>query len=512
MSPEESRPDPAAPRRKTRRRLKLALAGFVLAAAAVMGCPSYFLSKAWLGDRPVAEVLPPGYVDDASRLNRTHVAETWSIPSDPAAAETQLRELIGRARKEHLRIATGGARHSMGGHTISPEGIVIDMLPFNRMDLDAERKILHVGAGARWSQVIPYLDARGFSVAVMQSNNDFSVGGSVSVNCHGWQHNHAPIASTVESLRLMKPDGSVVRCNRRENPELFSLVLGGYGLFGVILDVDLDVVPNERYRAEVERLPSQQYAFRFAEKVDGAADIGMVYGRLCVVPGEETFLRAALLTVFRRSPCPANEIPPLVSPQLSSLRREVYRAQIGSAAGKHLRWQAEKTFGEAIGKTFVSRNQLLNEGATVYQEKNADRSDILHEYFIPPAQVPTFLESARQIIPRYDTDLMNVTIRNVREDHDCFLRYADQEMFSFVMLFNQARTAKGDKEMEALTGELIEAALACGGRYYLPYRLHATKDQFARAYPQGAEFFARKRQIDPSGVFENQFSIKYGGR
>jgi FAD/FMN-containing dehydrogenase len=510
MSTDGIRPEPAARRRRVRHRVKLALAGFVLIAAAVMGCPSYFLSKAWLEDRPVREVLPPGYVDDASRLNRTHVAETWSIPSDPVAAEAQLRELIGRAQKQRLRIAIGGARHSMGGHTISPEGIVIDMLPFNGLELDAQRKILHVGAGARWSQVIPYLDARGLSVAVMQSNNDFSIGGSVSVNCHGWQHNSAPIALTVESLRLMKPDGSVVRCGRRENPELFSLVLGGYGLFGVILDVDLNVVPNERYRAEVERLPADEYAVRFAEKVDGASDIGMVYGRLCVVPGKKTFLREALLTVFRRAPCAASEIPPLASPQLSSLRRDVYRAQIGSNGGKQLRWQAEKTFGEAIGKTFVSRNQLINEGAAVYQEKNADRSDILHEYFIPPAQVPAFLERARRIIPRHDADLLNVTIRNVREDHDSFLRYADQEMFSFVMLFNQARTTDGDKRMEALTGELIEAALVSGGRYYLPYRLHATKDQFARAYPQGAEFFARKRQIDPSGVFENQFSIKYG--
>jgi FAD/FMN-containing dehydrogenase len=167
-------------------------------------------------------------------------------------------------------------------------------------------------------------------------------------------------------------------------------------------------------------------------------------------------------------------------------------------------------FGEQISKTYVSRNQLLDEGAGVYQEKNADRSDILHEYFIPTSQVPAFIEQARQIIPRHDSDLLNVTIRNVRQDHDAFLRYADQDMFAFVMLFNQARTAEADKQMEALTTELIEAAISCGGRYYLPYRLHATKDQFARAYPQAAEFFARKRQLDPAAVFENQFSIKYG--
>jgi FAD/FMN-containing dehydrogenase len=79
-----------------------------------------------------------------------------------------------------------------------------------------------------------------------------------------------------------------------------------------------------------------------------------------------------------------------------------------------------------------------------------------------------------------------------------------------VMLFNQARTAGADAEMQAFTEELIEAALACGGRYYLPYRLHASREQFLRAYPRAGKFFAKKRQYDPDGIFRNQFFAKYG--
>ena len=178
-------------------------------------------------------------------------------------------------------------------------------------------EILHVGAGARWAEVIAYLDPLGHAPAIMQSNNDFSIGGSISVNCHGWQHNRPPIASTVLSFRLMKADGSIIRCSREENAELFSLVLGGYGLFGVILDVDLRVVPNERYRPRSKSMAAENYPTRFAEKVDGASDIGMVYGRLCIVPGDKTFLREAIMTVFRKMPCPKEEIPPLATPSIS---------------------------------------------------------------------------------------------------------------------------------------------------------------------------------------------------
>jgi FAD/FMN-containing dehydrogenase len=471
--------------------------------------PGYLWFSAWLDDRPARLDMPAGYLDDASRLNQTKLTEVWSMPADAGAAESQLKDILQRARSEGLKVSIAGARHSMGGHTIYPGGIVLDMLPFHRMEIDDTKRILRVGAGARWTEIIPYLDARGLSVAVMQSNDDFSVGGSISVNCHGWQHDHQPIASTVESLRLMKGDGSIVDCSRREEKELFSLVLGGYGLFGVILEVELHVVANERYHAESEVVAADQYVARFLEKVRGKPDVGMVYGRLSIVPGE-TFLKEAILTVFRRAPCKREEIPQLGSTGLLTLRREVFRAQIGSGAGKEIRWQAEKTFGEQFASRYVSRNQLLNEGAGNYQEHNADRTDILHEYFIPPDRVAAFLDQARAIIPKHHGDLLNVTIRNILEDRDTFLRYADQEMFAFVMLFSQPRTRDADTLMEPMTRELIDAAVACGGRYYLPYRLHATKHQMAQAYPRAAAFFERKRHFDPEEIFQNQFYVKYG--
>ena len=82
-------------------------------------------------------------------------------------------------------------------------------------------------------------------------------------------------------------------------------------------------------------------------------------------------------------------------------------------------------------------------------------------------------------------------------------------MFSLVMLFNQPRTAGADVQMETMTQVLIDAALKVGGRYYLPYRLHATREQFYRAYLQAERFFALKRKHDPDEVFQNQFYLKY---
>ena len=118
---------------------------------------------------------------------------------------------VGAGEAGDFPVSIAGARHSMGGDSIAPGGIVIDMRPWRRMRLEEDRDLLTVQSGATWAEIIPYLDARGRSVAVMQSNNSFTVGGSLSVNCHGWAYGRPPIASTVDSFRLMKADGTVVR-------------------------------------------------------------------------------------------------------------------------------------------------------------------------------------------------------------------------------------------------------------------------------------------------------------
>ena len=59
------------------------------------------------------------------------------------------------------------------------------------------------------------------------------------------------------------------------------------------------------------------------------------------------------------------------------------------------------------------------------------------------------------------------------------------------------------------TRELIDLALQHGGRYYLPYQLHATPQQFEAAYPEVAQLRHLKRRVDPTGKFSNELWRKY---
>jgi FAD/FMN-containing dehydrogenase len=486
--------------------LWLAVAG-VLALALIIARPGWHLWRTARLDVDGLEAPPPGYSDDASRMNLTAVREVRRVPTDPAVAEEQLAELLAEARDKGWKVSIAGARHSMGGHTIYPGGIVVDMLPLAHMTLDEPTNTLHVGAGALWRDVLGILDPRGRSVGVMQSNNSFSVGGSISVNCHGWQVGRPPIASTVHSLRLMLADGSVVRASREENKQLFSAVLGGYGLFGIILDVDLAVVPNRRYRLARRMMPSDRLPATWDEAVAEHAGAEMVYGRLNVTA--ERFLEDAILYVLYVDPADRAPIPPMHAPHLTMLKRQVFRGSADNEYGKRLRWQAELKWQPKIGGNVFSRNQLLNEGIEVFQNRSAETTDILHEYFVPRQAFAEFVARVREIVPGHAGNLLNVTVRGIETDDDTLLRYADQPMLALVMLFQQPRSKKADDRMAAMSRDLIDAAIDVGGRYYLPYRLHATAEQFRRAYPHADQFFALKRKYDPQELFQNQFYLQY---
>jgi FAD/FMN-containing dehydrogenase len=491
-----------------RRFARRVLVAAVLVAAALVAVPAGFVALRWVAE-PRAQLADPAPgSNDFSRLSPNLPLRVVGVPNDAAAAELQICALVRHAAAHGEHVAVSGAQHSMGGHTLYPGGVELDMTGFHSLRLNADGTLLSAGAGARWSEVIAFLDHAGRSVAIMQSNNDFTVGGSVSVNCHGWQFDAPPMASSVESFRIVDATGAVLRCSRGENPRLFALALGGYGLFGVILDVSLRVVPNEEYRTETHRTDSASYAADYDRLTRGNdGTIGMAYGRISIAPGY--FLKDAVIVLFKRIPGTAGMADTL-SERGSFLKQAIFRASVGSGFGKDLRWRLETVSGGENGRLPQVRNQILNDSSAWFANRDPDATEILHEYFIPPGRLADFISLARPILLREHPDLLNITVRQVREDRDTVLAYARRDVFGLVMLFHMRKTPEEDARMRQLTRELIEAALASDGTYYLPYRPHATREQLDRSYPRAAEFFGEKRRLDPGEVFSNQFYLNYG--
>ena len=102
-----------------------------------------------------------------------------------------------------------------------------------------------------------------------------------------------------------------------------------------------------------------------------------------------------------------------------------------------------------------------------------------------------------------------MTLRSVQRDNDAILAYARRDEIGLVMLFRYKVSTEADAKMRSVTEQLIDAALASDGSYYLPYRPHATIEQFREAYPKYKEFYALKQRYDPTELFQNSFYQDY---
>lgn len=445
-------------------------------------------------------------MNDASRLNPTPVARHWHVRNAEADLVAALRRELKMAEDEGRPVCVGAARHSMGGQALVRDGVAMT-LDINQTELDKAGKQFRAAGGTRWHEVIATLDPQGFSPAVMQSNSDFGIAATFSVNAHGWPTPYGPFGATVRAFRIMLADGTILRCSREENSELFGLAMGGYGAFGIILDLDVEMVENMLLRPKFEAMPAGDFAPRFIAAANDPA-VPMIYGRLNVERG--SFFEEALLVTYRREPVPAAGLPPVTRESaLSGFSRRVYRAQVEREWGKSLRWFMEKTAGPALSSGISTRNSLMNEPVLNLANRDYRRTDILHEYFVAPDQFGAFIEGCRRIIPKASTEFLNVTLRHVKRDANSLLSYATTDRIAAVMSFSQKNNPNGETDMIATTEALIDMVGSLGGSYYLPYRLHARPNQFLSIYPGARLFAARKRQIDPKLLFRNTFWDAY---
>lgn len=447
-------------------------------------------------------------INDASRLNPTPVARHWIAgPSDDADLVARLRQELSEAAAAKRPVAAAAARHSMGGQSLPRDGTAVT-LNHSRCEPDTASKTFRVSAGTRWREVIQTLDAIGFSPAVMQSNNDFGVASTFCVNAHGWPVPFGPFGSTVRSIRLMQADGTIVTCSRTQNQELFALSMGGYGLVGIILDLEVDMVENVLLKPKFEMMPSKEFASRFISAIGANDGVRMAYGRLSVA--RKDFFNAAMLITYRPVPTPAGGLPRATAGgTLSSLSREVYRAQIGSEAAKRARWFAETVAGPRATSGLATRNSLMNEPVSNLAGRDRRRTDILHEYFVAPERFNDFVTACQEIIPKSKQEFLNVTLRYVAADATSVLAFAPVPRIAAVMSFSQEIKPEAEADMLLMTEQLIDRVVAIGGSFYLPYRLHARADQVVSAYQNTARFVARKLHYDPGPLFRNAMWNQY---
>ena len=444
-------------------------------------------------------------IDDFTRLNKTSVTNIVSPEN-----YSELRSVIAEARQKNLKLSIAGARHSQGGHAFCQDAIVIDTKKLNNiLSFDDSKKIVTVQSGVTWDHLQEYLNPKGFAVKTMQFANVFTIGGSLSVNANGVDPRLGPLIQTIQAIRIMVPSGTILHASRTENAELFKLAVGGYGLFGVIIEADIEVTENTIYKRFSSMIPLSQYA-DFVKDVRNDPAIGFHFAHLHITPNRKKLFSNILAITYKKH-------DKALSKNKQRMLSKLYYEPPAFLRKPHItclrgtRWAKSWQIIPELCKHghLISRNNLMRPPIKHLYANSSSTRDLLQEYFIPINGIDAFIKALEKLTLRYNINLMHVALRFIPSNNESFLAYDRSDCIGVVLYFSQKHTDKATHNTLTWTQTLIEKAIALNGTYYLPIQLHATKKHLTQAYPTIDAFFDLKKKYDPSELFINCFYQKY---
>jgi FAD/FMN-containing dehydrogenase len=454
--------------------------------------------------------------DVHSRLNPTRVREVVPVASLDALVDT-----VRAARREGASVCVAGGRHAMGGQAFAEDGVLIDTRRLARIGrLDPVAATVEVEAGIQWPALIDGLAAlqesvpEPLTIAQKQSGADRrTLGGAVAANVHGRGLTMRPLVGDVEALAIVDADGEVRRVSRRHHPALFSLAVGGYGLFGLVASVTLRLVP----RRKVERVVALERVDDLMAAFSRRVGEGCVYGdfQFAIDESSPEFLRDGILSCYRPVP-PRTPLPE--RPRELSRADWRYLVELAHTDRRRAFQRYCEHYVATAGQVYWSDTHQLGVYLDNYHRaldrrlrSRVHASEVIGELFVPRAALPGFMAEAAADLRHRGVVVIYGTVRLIERDGESFLEWAREPYACVVLNLHTEHSRQGLNATAGAFRSLIDLALRRGGSYYLTYHRWATQAQVEAAHPRMKEFLRRKAERDPGGLFQSEWYRHHKG-
>jgi FAD/FMN-containing dehydrogenase len=398
----------------------------------------------------------------------------------------------------------------MGGQQFRTRETLVDCTGMNRvLAFDRERGLIRVEAGIMWPALIDWLhreqaaDPRPWGIRQKQTGVDeVTVAGTIAANGHGRGLTFPPFVSEVESLVVVDADGRLRELSRSRDSELFALVCGGYGLFGIVVEATLRLVPRTRVQREVDVIAVRDVPGRFAARLaEGFLYGDCQYATHLDMPAAE---HPGVFACYRpiADGTPVTDSPKQLSsddwaklyrlartdkPHAFSIYTEHYRTTHG---------QVYWSDAHQLAGTFAGHRDAVDA---------AHGTEMITEIYVRPESFVDLLSSIRADFVERGTDMTYGTIRRIERDNETFLPWASESCLCIVCNLHVRHTVEGIRRAQEEFRGIIDRTLAHGGRFFLTYHRWATPAQVQAAYPRFREFLRLKRHHDPACIFTSDW-------
>jgi len=452
--------------------------------------------------------------DIHSQLNPTDVKEIVSVES-----LSELREVVKAASTNEAVLCIAGGRHSMGAQQFATDGVLIDMSKMNRvLNFDTEQGLIEVEAGIQWPELIDYYlseqknQPKQWGIAQKQTGADkFSIGGTISSNSHGRGLMMKPFIENIDSFVLLNYNNELVKCSRNENYDLFRLVIGGYGLFGIIVSATLRLVPRLKLQRVVELVDITSLNRLFDQRVSE----GFSYGdfQFAIDGNSNDFLSRGVFSTYK-----AIKQKMVVVEKQKELSHDdwnnlAYLAHTDKS--KAFQYYANHYLSTS-GQIYWSDTHQLSTYIDNYHDfvdkkfnENEKGTEIITEIYIPRSSLLLFTDRVREYFRENKVNLIYGTIRLIEKDEESFLAWAKKSWICIVFNLHTEHAPEGVKHSAIVLRYLIDLSIGFGGSYSLTYHKFATKEQIESCYPQFQQFLEAKKRYDPKEIFQSDWYRHY---
>ncbi|ATC62738.1 hypothetical protein CMV30_01460 [Nibricoccus aquaticus] len=464
-----------------------------------------------MNNHPASDPADPLLVNDLhSALNPTRVARILT----PRGLD-EIVALVRESITANAALSLCGGRHAMGGQQFGTDTWLVDLSHHNNvLTFDTERGLLTAESGIQWPAIIAACAAHArpgqpaWSIRQKQTGADrLSLGGALSANIHGRGLRYPPIVSDVEAFTLIDARGDIRRCSRSENPDLFRLVIGGYGLFGIIADVTLRLIPRAKVERRVEILTLDALV-RVPEERDTST---WLFGdfQYAIDENSPDFLKLGVFSAYHRIADDES-----VPDEQKQLRADDWERLIHLAHTDRARVFQEysRYYLSTDRQRYWSDTHQLSTYLDHYHVAQDERSghahthrasEMISELYVPRASLTAFMEKAAALLRTSGMAVIYGTIRLIERDEETFLAWAREPWACVIFNLHVDHTPDGLARAADTFRALIDTALAFNGSYFLTYHRWARRDQIERAYPQFREFLRLKDLHDPHHRFQS---------
>ena len=234
-------------------------------------------------------VLPssPTYAEERRVWSPAFDRKPALIVKATSTKDVQAAVQFARAHDILTAVRCGG--HSYAGFSVVDDGMVIDLKLLNDVTVDPKKKTAHVAGGALLGNLDRATAAHKLATTAGVVSHT-GVGGLATGGGQGRLGRKFGLTCDNNlGVEMVLADGSIVRANAKENPDLYWAVRGGGGNFGIVTDFEFQLHEYDGI------ITSLSYAFPSAK----AKDLMKVYADLSAHAPLELSMSGGLRTSDR---------------------------------------------------------------------------------------------------------------------------------------------------------------------------------------------------------------------